>query len=123
MGKINRLLPYLESAYPIVERLNQHSAYAARIQLQENESEASGIFGKVTFALDEYTEWFNVLKEDGMIPELDSIDRKLLNRLSGLFSHARLSHLHGSTYLSQQIQSLSEYCKLCQIQLEKRLSR
>ena len=123
MGKINRLLPYLEYAYPIVERLNQYSGYAARTQLQDDEIERKDVFARVTSALDEYAEWFNALKEDGMIPELDSVDKKLLNYLSGLFIYARLCQLHGSVYLSQELQNLSKYCVLCRMQLEHRLSR
>ena len=123
MGKIDRLLPYLEYAYPIVERLNQYSGYAARTQLQDDEIERNEVFTRVTSALDEYAEWFNALKEDGMIPELDSVDKKLLNYLSGLFNYARLCQLHGSVYLSQQLQNLSKYCVLCRMQLEHRLSR
>jgi len=123
MGKINRLLPYLEYVYPIVERLNQYSGYAARTQLQDDEIERNEVFTRVTSALDEYAEWFNALKEDGMIPELDSVDKKLLNYLSGLFNYARLCQLHGSVYLSQQLQNLSKYCVLCRMQLERRLSR
>lgn len=122
MGKINRLLPYLESAIPIVERLNQHSGYAAKTQLQDGENELAKILAKVTSALDEYAEWFDELKEDGMIPELGSIDRKLLDYLSGLFNYARLCQQHGSVYLSQQIQNLSKHCTVCGVQLEYRLS-
>jgi hypothetical protein len=123
MGKVNRLLPYLESAYPIVERLSQHSEYAAKTQLEDNEIEFNQVMTKIAYGLDEYAVWFNTLKEDGMVPELDSIDRKLLDHLSGMFNHARLYQIHGTQYLSQQVQNLSKYCGICRMKLSFRLSR
>lgn len=121
--KLNRLFPYLESAYPIVDRLSRHSEYAAKTQLQDDRNELPRILEKVTSTLNEYSQWFNELMEDGMIPELDSIDRKLLNHLSGLFNYARLCQFHGQVYLSEQIQNLSKYCTPCRTYLAHRLSR
>jgi len=122
-GKINRLLPYLESAYPIVERLGQHSKYAANMQLQNDLNETSRILAKVTLSLYEYSKWFDSLKEDGMIPELDYIDRDLLDYLGGLFNYAFLCKVRGLAYLSEQIQNLAKHCLICQNYLEHRLSR
>lgn len=82
----------------------------------------NNILLKVTTTLDEYSKWFIKLREGGMIPALDSIDKNLLDHLSGLFSYASLSKRHGSPYLSEQIKNFSIHCKKSEILLKRRLS-
>jgi len=100
-AKIERLYPYLAPAYPIIERLAQDSQYVASLQ-QNGSEDFNDILLKVTTSLDEYSQWFIKLREGGMIPALDSLDKNLLNHFSGLFNYASLTKRHGSPYLSQQ---------------------
>lgn len=120
-AKIDRLYPYLAPAYPIIERLAQYSEYAAGMQ-QIGSEDFNDTLLKVTTTLDEYSKWFIKLREGGMIPALDSIDKNLLDHLSGLFSYASLSKRHGSPYLSEQTKNFSIYCKKSEILPKRRLS-
>jgi hypothetical protein len=119
--KIKRLSRYLESAYPLVEKLSQDTGYAANTQLDKDD-ECRRILKKVTISIEEYSRWFIQFKTDGMMPELDSIDPDLLSRFVGMFMYARLCKEHGLEYLSQNIQELSRYCRTCRQMLKHRLS-
>lgn len=121
MEKIKRLLPYLEHAYPIVERLKQHSDYANNIQLQNNDDDLNEVLGRVYTSLDEFEIWFTGFKEDGLIRELDSIDKDLLNHFVGLFNYASQNRRHGPAYISQRIEAFSKYCVMCEQLLAHRL--
>jgi len=119
--KIKRLSPYLESAYPLVEKLSNDTGYAVNAQLDDDD-ECSRILKKVAVSIEEYSRWFVQFRTDGMMPELDSIDPDLLSRFVGMFSYARLCREHGLEYLSQNIQRLSQYCRTCRQMLKSRLS-
>lgn len=119
--KMKRLSPYLESAYPIVEKLNQDSRYASDIQLQDDEAHLTMVLKKVVISLEAYTDWFTKFREDGMVPELESLNRDLSNRFVGLFTYARLYRQHGLEYISQRMQRLANYCTICKQQLKNQL--
>lgn len=120
--KIKRLSPYLESAYPIIEKLSNDSRYAANVQLHEDKREFGRTLGRLTISIQEYANWFSVFRTDGMMPELNSVDSSLLSRLVGMFTHADLCKLHGRDYLSQRMQDFAKYCEVCKSMLENRLS-
>jgi hypothetical protein len=107
--KIDRLVPYIEHAYPIIERLKKHSEYAT--QLQDEES-FNSIINQVNVSLQEYSKWFENFKENGMIPQLDSLDKELVAYLVGLSSFACQYKRHGIIYISQNIESLSRLSDL-----------
>ena len=98
----------MEHAYPIVERLKEHTEYASKIQ--ENDADFNNVILRIMNSLDEYELWFTSLKEEGMIRELDSIDGDLLNHLVGLSSFVNQRRRHGQPYISQNIESFSRLC-------------
>lgn len=120
--KMKRLSPYLESVYPIVEKLNQDSEYALKVHFQEEEEHLTLVLKKIATSLEEYAIWFAQFKENGMIPELESLNVDLSRRFIGLFTYARLGNKHGLEYLSQRVQRLAGYCSICQQRLKSQLS-
>jgi hypothetical protein len=107
-AKISRLFPFLEHAYPIVERLRNHSNYAHEVL--HDDFDFKNAIGSVTDSLDEYFLWFDSFKEEGMIRELDSINSELLDHLVGLANYASQKNRHGNTYISQNIDDFSKLC-------------
>ena len=107
-AKITRLFPFMEHAYPIIERLKNHSNYAHEVQ--HNDVDFNNVIVSLEKCLDEFDVWFNSFKEEGMIRELDSVNRELLNHLVGLSIFASQKRRHGIPYISQNIDILSKLC-------------
>lgn len=122
LEKMKRISSYLESAFPIVEKINHDSKYAAGIQLQDDEAHLSLLLEKVGLSLNEYSDWFAEFRERGMVPELESLNQTLSNHFVGLFMYARLSRLHGLEYISQRVRHLAGYCETCEQELKRQLS-
>lgn len=120
-GKINRLYPFLERAYPKIERLKQHSQYARGIQ--DNEETYKNTLQVISTCLNEYDAWFSSFKEQGMTRELDSINPELLSHLVGLYSYASQKNHHGIEYISQNIDKFSKLCVSNEVLLSKWLMR
>ena len=120
--KMKRLSRYLESAFPIVEKLTQDSRYAVNIHLEDDQTHLSIILKKIALSFREYANWFTSFRADGMVPELESLNDVLSSRFYGLFAYSRLGRQHGVEYISQQIQDLATYCEECKRELKRQLS-
>ena len=116
------MIPKLEGAQPIVEKLSQDAHYAKTIQLRNNDPEFETFLNKIGNLLDQFGNWYCEFQSSGMSPELESVDYELLARLNGLWSHTLLWRRHRLSYLSQNIDKLSDYCSICNRQLTLRLS-
>jgi hypothetical protein len=107
-SKLSRLLPFMEHAYSKVERLKEHSEYAYKVQ--NDDADFTNVLYRVTNALDEYEIWFTSFKEEGMIPELSSVNRELLDHLVGIANFSYQKRRYGIIFISQNIDDFSKLC-------------
>lgn len=121
--KVKRVTPLLEAVFPILEKLASDSIYAQTIQMRGDDSEFQRLIDRISISLVEYDKWYTRFQIAGLLPALESIDSNLLARFNGMFTHARLSKLHGLTYLSQNLSEFSLYCQSCKRILQTRLSK
>jgi len=119
--KIRRLAPYLEQVYPTMKNLNVDSTYA--IELQQRGSEDLPLLEKLCKELTEFGSWYRVFKQNGMEPELESLDGNLYRLLLGVFTYSQLSAKYGTTYISQRLDPFHKICLKGRESLEKLLKR
>lgn len=119
IDKVRRLAPYLEQIYNVIRDLVVDSEYAFR--LQESGTANSIPLRKLYRGLGEYRSWFLSFRQNGMEPELESLNRPLYLMLQGVYAHAQSCNEHGVAYASQRIASIRHRCSECKIALEKYL--
>jgi len=119
--KIKRLAPHLELAYPIVDRSSQDSEYTVGIQNRKDEKQMDAMLEKLTADLSEYHFWYTRYQENGLKPELRSVNEILDAYLNGLFVYSQLSKMHGKSYIHQRLSDLAKHLMLCKLELERLL--
>lgn len=117
--KIKRLAPYLEQVYPIIRDLTIDSAYA--IELQQRGDKNLPLLKKLCKCLKEFGSWYRVFRQNGMEPELESLDRDLCRLLSGVFVYSQLSAKYGTSYIFQRLERFHSVCLKGRESLEKLL--
>lgn len=119
--KIKRLAPYLELAYPTIDRLAQDGVYALKVQERKDQKEIESILVKLIDGLDQYHIWYLQYQENGLKPELLSVNETLDAYLNGLFVYAQMNKRHGKIYIHQRLNNFCIYVMRCRTQLEKLL--
>jgi hypothetical protein len=119
--KIKRLSPHLESAFPILEKLDQDSDYATRIQQRDDENEFNRITDRLCSEMEEFYAWYLQFQEDGLKPELQSVNRLLCAYLDGMFVFAKMSIRYRESYISQKTKEISDLSNKCKRELELQL--
>jgi hypothetical protein len=103
--KIKRLAPHLEAATPLVTRIDEHAEFAMRMIHASGGHDPSVQITNLKSALNQYVDWYSQFQEKGMRPELESIDRELYDRMTGLFNLSRFSSSYGDAYVSQNVEA------------------
>jgi hypothetical protein len=119
--KIKKLSPYLEGAFPIVNKLNQDLNYVNEIQNLNNQNEIDAILDKIVSGLDQYNIWYLKYQGDGLKLELLSINEQLDGYLNGLFVYAQMTKTYGKAYFHQRLDKFQQQIKSCKLELQKQL--
>jgi len=120
--KIKRLSPRLELGYPIVEKLSLDATYVRGINVNDDQTHFTAILDRIKKGLNTYQEWYNGFREEGMFPELESVNSYLLGLLNGLFQYSNLCKLHGTQYISENCQSFDQHCRETKEMLKDQLT-
>lgn len=120
--KIKRLSPRLELGYPIVEKLSLDATYVSGITVNDDQPHFMAILDRIKKGLNTYQKWYMGFRQEGMFPELESVNSDLLGLLNGLFQYSNLCKLHGTQYLSENCQSFNKHCEETKQMLKDQLS-
>lgn len=116
--KIKRITPSLEQAYPIIQRAKQDFTYGIEIQNRNDINEITNLLPQLSNNLAQFYEWYKQYQENGLKPELKSLDRTLYSYLNGLFVFSRISQTQGESYIHQSIPNICTHLKRCEKSLE-----
>lgn len=119
MEKRKRLSPYMEAAYPIVEKLDQDCAYARQIVNHGDEEEIDDMLDKLASGLELYNDWYLEYQEDGLKPELMPINENLHSCLNGLFVFSQMNKKYGNGYVHERLSVLSDRLHLSQVEIDR----
>jgi hypothetical protein len=76
------------------------------------------MLGKLASGLDQYHIWYLQYQENGLKPELRSVNETLDAYLNGLFVYAQMSRQHGKSYIHQGLNDFARHLAQCKIELE-----
>jgi hypothetical protein len=121
--KIRRLSPFLESIFPIFEKIASYSVHAKNIRNWNDENELNRTVDVLRSEIDEWHALYLQFQQDGLKPELEAVNSELYAELNGMFVIAQMSRRYGESYILQNIEEIatkSENCKkLLASQLKK----
>jgi hypothetical protein len=119
MEKRKRLSPYIETAYPIVEKLDQDCAYTLLVLDHGGEKDVDTMLEKLASGLELYHEWYLEYQRDGLKPELMSVNRGLHNYLNGLFVFSQLNKKYGNSYAHERLNLLNNQLRFSQTEIDR----
>lgn len=120
--RVENLRKHIRKFFPILKELGDDLSYVISIRLRSDSSviESKNLTEKISEKLILFEQTFSKFRSNGLEPELDSSDSKLLNELKGLFIMWKMDN---RKVLSNNIDTYHSKVIVCQNLVENYLKK